>query len=135
METAVRGMPLEYPPKPERLNAYGNGGGWGEGRGGRVSGGHKEWDGDLWDEVGAEGPGEGVTLSLSLFLSLSISDPVSSHSCDSLSGSPGLGTCGPRARGGGEHAELAVTVPDAAADHAPVRVRGPAAGPPAFPGL
>nr|KAF6331532.1 ciliated bronchial epithelium 1 [Pipistrellus kuhlii] len=22
METAVRGMPLEYPPKPERLNAY-----------------------------------------------------------------------------------------------------------------
>lgn len=23
METVVRGMPLEYPPKPERLNAYG----------------------------------------------------------------------------------------------------------------
>lgn len=22
METVVRGMPLEYPPKPERLNAY-----------------------------------------------------------------------------------------------------------------
>lgn len=30
METAVRGMPLEYPPKPERLNAYGNGW-WGVG--------------------------------------------------------------------------------------------------------
>lgn len=24
METVVRGMPLVYPPKPERLNAYGN---------------------------------------------------------------------------------------------------------------
>lgn len=24
METAVRGMPLPCPPKPERLNAYGN---------------------------------------------------------------------------------------------------------------
>lgn len=24
METVVRGIPLEYPPKPERLNAYGN---------------------------------------------------------------------------------------------------------------
>lgn len=27
METVVRGMPLEYPPKPERLNAYGKRGG------------------------------------------------------------------------------------------------------------
>ena len=25
METVVRGMPLVHPPKPERLNAYGNG--------------------------------------------------------------------------------------------------------------
>lgn len=43
METAVRGMPLEYPPKPERLNAYGN-----EGRGqvgGEMGEGERRRDG------------------------------------------------------------------------------------------
>lgn len=84
----------------------------------------------------AEGPGEGVTLSLSvcfclpLSLSLTLSLPilVIVWVCR-------LGTCGPRARGGGEHAELAVTEPNTAADHAPMRVRRPAAGPPALPRL
>lgn len=96
-----------------------------------------EWDWDLGDKVKAQVPGEYVTLSLSPFLSpsLPISNTVSSHSYGSLSGSPGLGTCGPRARGGGEHAQLVVTEPAAAADHAPMRVHRPAAGPSALPRL
>lgn len=83
----------------------------------------------------AEGPGEAVTLSLFVSPSLPVSELVSSHSCDSVSGSPGLGARGRRARGSGEHAELAVTEPAAARDHAPLRVCGPAAGQPALPGL
>lgn len=71
METAVRGMPLEYPPKPERLSAYGEGR-WGGGRE-RVAGGQEGRGGDLWDQAGAEGLGEGVALSLSVPVFVSIS--------------------------------------------------------------
>lgn len=43
METVVRGMHLEYPPKPERLNAYGNG--WWGGGGEPVAGSGQEESG------------------------------------------------------------------------------------------
>ncbi|KAF6123350.1 ciliated bronchial epithelium 1 [Phyllostomus discolor] len=56
---------------------------WWKGTGGRPE---REWGGDLCDGLEAEGPGEGVTLSLSVYLflspSLPVSHPVPSHSCD-----------------------------------------------------
>lgn len=88
METVVRGMPLEYPPKPERLNAYGNGrwGGKRTGTGESGSGGEAE----------ADAPGEDVTLSvdtvcpcfcLHLFLTLTLSLPIPVTLCLDLPGS------------------------------------------------
>lgn len=92
-------------------------------------------DGDSKCGTNVEGHGEVVTLSRLVSPSLPVSDLLSGRSRDSVSGSPGLGARGRRARGSGEHAELAVTKPAAAADHAPLRVCGPAAGPPALSGL
>lgn len=57
--------------------------------------------------------------------SLPCPDLLSGRSYDFVSGSSGLSPRGLRARGSGEHAELAVTKPAAAADHAPLRVCGP----------
>lgn len=78
---------------------------------------------------------EVVTLFRFVSPSLPVSDLLSGRSYDFVSGSSGLGARGLRARGSGEHAELAVTKPAAAADHAPLRVCGPAAGPPALSGI
>lgn len=121
METAVRGMPLEYPPKPERLNAYGK----------RRAGQGKEeargQDGDLGK------PRESVIVSVPVFVSASGSDPA--FFPIPLALSLGVLDSGLRARRSGEHAELAVPEPDSAPDCAPLRVRGPSAGPPAIPGL
>lgn len=91
-------------------------------------------DGDSRYGTNVEGPGAIVTLSRLVSPSLPVSDLLSGRSRDCVWVS-GLGARGRRARGSGEHAELAVTKPAAATDHAPLRVCGPAAGPPALSGL
>lgn len=65
METVVRGMPLEYPPKPERLNAYG------KRQIGQCEDRITECEGK--SQIAGRGygePREGVAVCLSLFLSL-----------------------------------------------------------------
>lgn len=71
-------------------------------------------------------------VALSPFLSLPLAlTLLSPHPSDT--GSLGILDFGLRARGSGEHAELAVPEPDSATDCAPLRVCGPSAGPTAIP--
>lgn len=84
-------------------------------------------DGDLGK------PRESVIVSVPVFVSASGSDPA--FFPIPLALSLGVLDSGLRARRSGEHAELAVPEPDSAPDCAPLRVRGPSAGPPAIPGL
>lgn len=100
------------PPKPERLNAYGNrwresGGKWVDQKAGGMEPRSIEQMLGALEEV--------VTLFRFVSPSLPVSDLLSGRSYDFVSGSSGLGARGLRARGSGEHAELAVTKPAAAA--------------------
>lgn len=69
--------------------------------------------------------------SVSVFVSASGSDSALPHPSDT--GSLGILDTGLRARGSGEHAELAVPEPDSATDCTTLRVRGPSAGAIAIP--
>jgi hypothetical protein len=79
----------------------------------------------IWKNIGCN------CSSVPIFVAASGSDSVFPHPSDT--GSLGILDTGLRARGSGEHAELAVSEPDSAADCTPLWVRGPSPGPIAIP--